>query len=83
MYDEYGMYVDNDTVEELEKGILMTVTDPHYLNGEHAIFCQIPMDEVLLTKIFETKELGNVNVPWNTNAHLEKLYGSANNCMVR
>ena len=63
MYDEYGMYTDNDTVEELEKGIPMTVADPHYLNGEHAIFCQIPMDEVLLTKMLETKELGNVNVP--------------------
>ena len=78
MYDEYGMYVDNDTVEELEKGILMTVTGPHCLNGEHAIFCQIPVYEVLPTKILETKELGNVNVPRNTTAHLERLYGSVN-----
>ena len=38
MYEKYGMYVDNNTVEELEKVILMTVTDPHCINGEHAIF---------------------------------------------
>jgi len=74
--DEYGMYVDIDTVEEQEKGILMTVTGPHCQNDEHAIFCQIPVDEVLPTKILETKELGNVHVPRNTTAHLERLYGS-------
>lgn len=75
VFDEYGMYVDIESLEEQEDGILVTVTGAHCQNGEHATFCRTPEIELLPTKILETRELGNVHVPRNTTAYLERLYG--------